>query len=127
MAEVVRRLTSVSSQAVAESALRGGYPITCATCERLKLAFEESSEDCGKMITCGGPIFGRDYPDYKGPLKPSEFENLCLKCGSHIVDYHTYGGVRRFGLCSLHKGIFDKVDGPGTQRPLVLRAPSISL
>jgi hypothetical protein len=76
------------------------------------------------MITCGGPIFNRSYPDYFGPIKPEHYDKLCLKCGSPDVDYYVHGGVRRFGLCAKHKSIFDKVEGPGVQQPIVVRDPN---
>ena len=125
-AETVRRLRTVGAQQAAESALKGGFPITCATCEHLKTAFDSDADDCGKMLTCGGPIFGRSYPDYIGPLKIDQYDKICLKCGSPAVDFHVYGSVRRFGLCFAHEGIFNKVDGPGTQLPLVLKVPGRS-
>jgi hypothetical protein len=121
--EAVRRLRTVGAQQAAEAALKGGFPITCATCEHLKEAFDTNAEDCGKTLTCGGPIFNRSYPDYVGPLQPDHYEKICLKCGSPDVYFFVFGGVRRFGLCAAHKGIFDKVKGPGTQQPLVMRVP----
>lgn len=127
MDEAVRRLRTVSAQQAAEAALKGGFPITCATCEHLKTAFDTDADDCGKMLTCGGPIFNRSYPDYVGPLRAEDYDKFCLKCGSTDVQYFCFGGVRRFGLCHAHKGIFDKVDGPGVQRPLVMKVPGRSL
>jgi hypothetical protein len=123
MDEAVRRLRTVGAQDAARAALKGGYPITCATCEHLKDAFDSNAQDCGKSLTCGGPIFGRAYPDYIGPIEPEHYDKMCLKCGSSDVAYHVYGAIRRFGLCENHKSIFDKVEGPGITRPLVLRVP----
>lgn len=123
MDEAVKRLHTVDAQNAAKAALNGGYPITCATCDHLKRAFDADSADCGKVLTCGGPIFGRSYPDYVGPLRPENYDRFCLKCGSANVDFFVYGGVRRFGLCFNHRGIFDKVAGPETQLPLVTRVP----
>ena len=123
MGEAVNRLPTVSAREVAEAALKGGFPITCATCEHLKQAFDTYAEGCGKMLTCGGPIFGRSYPDYVGPLKPEEYEKLCLKCGSPSVEFHVFGGLRRFGLCHKHGGIFDGIEDPGTTKPVVVRVP----
>jgi len=123
MAEAVRRLRTVSAQEAAEAALKGGYPITCATCEHLLAAFTADAPDCGQMLTCGGPIFGRDYPNYVGPLQKEHYDKICLKCGSPNVEFFVFGGIRRFGLCFNHKGVFDKVDGPGTQLPTVMKIP----
>lgn len=123
MNEAVKRLRTVGAQKSAEAALRGGYPITCATCEHLKTAFDTSAPDCGKTLTCGGPIFGRSYPDYVGPLRQEHYDRFCLKCGSPSVDFYVHGGIRRFGLCFSHRGIFDKVEGPGVQQLLITRVP----
>ena len=62
------KLRTVGAQQVAEHALSAGFPVTCATCEHLKAAWECDAENCGKLLTCGGPIFGRCFPDYVGPL-----------------------------------------------------------
>jgi hypothetical protein len=120
------KLRTVSAQQTARKALRLGFPITCATCEHLKRAFDTDADDCGKALTCGGPIFGRSYPDYEGPFKPDDYEKFCLRCGSDRVDYHAYGGVRRFGLCFGHRGVFNGVAGPGVRRPVVTRVPGRS-
>jgi len=127
MDEALKRLRTVGAQNSATAALAGGFPITCATCEHLKAAFDANAVDCGKTLTCGGPIFGRSYPDYVGPLQQNHYDKLCLKCGSPNVDFHVYGGIRRFGLCFAHKGIFDKVEGPGVQHPLITKVPGRSV
>lgn len=123
MDEAVRRLPTVSGQQTARVALAHGFPITCATCEHLKDAWDKNEDDCGRTITCGGPIFNRSYPDYFGPLALDEYDKLCLKCGSANIEYRVFGGIRQFGLCATHKSIFDKVAGPGVQQPLILRVP----
>ena len=121
------KLRTVGAQQVAEHALSAGFPVTCATCEHLKAAWECDAENCGKLLTCGGPIFGRCFPDYVGPLTKEAMESICLKCGSPDVTHHAYGGIRRLGLCFQHKSIFDKIDAPGTQQPVVVRVPGRSL
>jgi hypothetical protein len=123
----IPELRTVGAQRGAERALSYGFPITCATCEHLQDSWERNAEDCGKTITCGGPIFGRYFPDYKGPLTQRDLENVCLKCGTSRIDFHVHGGLRRFGLCYPHKDIFDGIDAPGTQQPTVVRVPGRSL
>jgi len=123
MDEIARQMPTVSGQETARLALAHGFPITCATCEHLKNAWDESADSCGRMLTCGGPIFNRSYPDYFGPIKPEHYDKLCLRCGHPNVDYYVYGGIRTFGLCEAHKGIFDKIDAPGTTSPVVMRVP----
>jgi hypothetical protein len=127
MGEALKRLRTVSAQQSAEAAIKGGFPVTCATCDHLRKAFDTDADDCGKTITCGGPIFNRCYPDYAGPLKPETYDKICLKCGSDHVDFYVFGGIKRFGLCTSHKGIFDKINTPGTTPPLVMRVPGRSV
>lgn len=100
-----------------------GFPITCATCEHLHNAWAKQSEDCGKTATCGGPIFGRNYPDYKGPLSPKAMEHLCLVCGSQNIDFHVAVGQRRFGLCFKHRGRFDHIVESNVVAPMILPIP----
>lgn len=125
MSDIIKRLLSANAKIIAEKALRLGFPITCATCEHLKTAFENSSENCGKTLTCGGPIFQRSFPDYAGPLKTDDYEKVCLKCGSTNVAFYALGSIRRFGLCYKHRLIFDNIDRPGTPKPVVLSVTSL--
>jgi hypothetical protein len=122
MAEI-HKLPTVSAQHTAIAALKLGFSVTCATCEHLKFAWDTDAENCGKTITCGGPVFGRGFPDYKGPLSTQAFEKLCLVCGDENADYLVLGALRRFGLCSRHHTAFDNIKAPGTQRPMVIRVP----
>lgn len=119
----IRRLPTVSAQHTAIAALKLGFSVSCATCEHLKFAWDTNAEDCGHIITCGGPVFGRGFPDYKGPLSTQAFEKLCLVCGVEDADYLVFGGLRRFGLCSNHQKVFDNIKAPGAQRPVVVRVP----
>jgi hypothetical protein len=125
MTEEVSKLRTVSAQQTAEQALKAGFPITCATCEHLKTAWDTNADDCGKLVTCGGPIFSRYFPDYRGPLTREAMEKTCLKCGSHDVQFYVYGGINRFGLCQSHRDIFSKIDAPGTTNPVVFKIPGI--
>lgn len=122
MAEI-HRLPTVSAQHTAIAALKLGFPVSCATCEHLKSAWDTNADDCGKTLTCGGPILGRSFPDYKGPLTAQAFERVCLVCGRDDADFLVFGGLRRFGLCSQHQHVFDKIESPGTQKPVVVRIP----
>lgn len=104
-------------------ALRTGFPISCASCDHLHRAWETNAVDCGKTATCGGPIFGKAYPDYKGPLPEQAFEKLCLICGKDRIDYHVVLGPRRFGLCFSHRAVFDKISDLKASKPLIVLAP----
>ena len=114
---------AVSTQSIDGDALRAGFPITCASCEHLHNAQKTNAEDCGRLFTCGGPIFGRAFPDYKGPFSPEVLEKICLICGSQNIDYHVLAGLRRLGLCFKHKAVFNRSLGPGAQVPPVVAVP----
>lgn len=106
-----------------EAALRSGFPISCASCEHFHNAQKTDAPDCGRLLSCGGPIFGRTFPDYKGPLTPEAFASLCLICGSQDISFHALAGLRRFGLCFKHRSVFNKAFGPGTQVPPIMKVP----
>jgi len=106
-------------------ALRLGFPITCATCERLHCAWDTGASDCGHTETCGGPILGRDFPDYKGPIKRVAFAELCLICGSSDLRLHVVSNQSRFGLCNAHRRIFDRSHGSKTLLPMVVPVGSV--
>lgn len=114
---------AVCMQAIDNQAVSAGYPITCASCEHLKSAQKTNADDCGRLITCGGPIFGRCFPDYKGPLTAEILEKICLICGSQEIDFHVLAGLRRLSLCFKHRGVFSRVRGPGVQQPVLIKAP----
>ena len=105
-----------------KEALALGFPITCATCEYLHRAWDTSAADCGRTQTCGGPLFGKDFPDYKGPIKRNSLPQLCLICGSQDIRLHVVVGTSRFGLCDRHRRVFDKPRGSGTSLPIVVPA-----
>lgn len=87
-----------------ETALKEGNPITCATCVHFFEARAKGLDTCGKTL-CGGPIIGRDFPEYKGQIPRNKFSEICLLCGSGILYCHMVvpGKDQRFGLCLAHK------------------------
>jgi len=101
-------------------ALKLGFPITCASCSHLHSAWETEAEDCGYTKTCAGPLFGKAFPDYLGPLKREAFSKLCLICGDRKVTHQVVAGKERLGLCHEHRTVFDKVHDLGTVRPLII-------
>ena len=107
--------SAVRARKAAEEAMRMGFPLTCASCDHLHNAWAKNLPDCGKTASCGGPIFGRNYPDYLGPLPRQAFEKVCLICGDGNVEFHAVVGQSRFGLCFEHRKRFDAmhaVTGP---------------
>jgi len=105
---------------------QGKVPITCATCVHFYAALAAGRESCGKTL-CGGPVIGRDFPEYKGQIPRNKFAEICLMCGSGILYCHIVvsGKEQRFGLCAEHKdalnGIVNNPEIPHTQEtPLII-------
>ena len=65
---------------VAEEVRSGLSPI-CATCEHFWTAKDKEAPDCGHGATCGGPIKGRMFPDYKGQLPREHMARICFMSG----------------------------------------------
>jgi len=74
----------------------------CCMCENLAAAREKGLSDCG-LSECGGPLIGRAFPLYKGPLT-GNLTNFCFRCGRNsdvlmVVD----NGIihEQLGFCHL--------------------------
>ena len=92
-----------------EEALKQGFPITCATCVHFYAACAQGLPSCGKT-ECGGPVVGRDFPDYQGQIAREKFSEICLLCGDSNIRYKVVvGGKPRFALCEQHKSAFSGV------------------
>ncbi len=87
-------------------ARKQGYGIVCTTCEHFWIARDAQRARCGKA--CGGPISGKDFPHYRGPLP--NFETWCFVCGA-ASDYGVKvdGSLRFVGVCKEHLRLLDTV------------------
>lgn len=85
-----------------------GLPITCASCFHLNTTVWK----CDRKDTCGGPMVGRDFPDYTGPLNREKLQERCLVCGEGKLSHSMLVGATRFGLCATHVEIFRKLKSP---------------
>jgi hypothetical protein len=85
-----------------------GLPITCASCFHLNTAVWK----CDRKDTCGGPMVGRDFPDYEGVLNRDRFQERCLVCGGGALSHSMLIGTTRFGLCAEHVSIFQTLKSP---------------
>jgi hypothetical protein len=79
-------------------AVQGGMSAVCATCQHHWEAQDRGEDSCGK--DCGGPLAGKDFPAYLGPL-PS-FERWCFRCGGDSIAVVRAGGRRDVGVCKDH-------------------------
>ena len=103
--------------------MAGGLPITCSTCP----AYYAGNGRCGKK-SCGGPVFGRDFPDYSGPIPRRSFAERCLVCGEGAIKALLMVNTTRFGLCARHQTFYETLAPfapkdqvlPPPPRPLIL-------
>lgn len=87
-----------------------GMNVVCSFCEHYYEARDKFGEgsDCG-VTKCGGPMVGRNFPEYKGPLDRSKFKSICLCCGSSDISYFILiKGEKSFGICNTHVDMFYK-------------------
>lgn len=85
-----------------------GLPITCSSCFHLNNA----TWRCDRKDTCGGPMTGRDFPEYHGVLSRERFQERCLVCGEGKLSHSMLVGNTRFGLCVAHVAIFRTLKSP---------------
>ena len=93
-----------------KEAVASGLPVTCATCNYYHEARLKGLPGCGKMA-CGGPIIGRDFPDYKGQITKEKLNSICLICGDGLITHRIIipGKEQQFALCNTHKNSFNGV------------------
>lgn len=120
MADQTPEMRASLARQTTQEALKLGFPITCATCTHLHNAWDSKAEDCGYTTTCGGPLFGRAFPDYLGPVKRDMFAKFCLICGDRHTTHQVIAGKERLGLCDEHKAVFDNIRDLGTSMPLII-------
>ena len=67
----------------------------CAWCEHWHNAIDNGSNiGCGKE--CGGPVVGKGFPLYKGPIDLSKY---CFICGNDATSCVRIGG-KLIGVCN---------------------------
>jgi len=79
-----------------------GYSVVCASCRHLHRAraIQGKAAQCGQPA-CGGPLAGRDFPEYDGPI--TDFTRWCFVCGeSSAFAAVVRGSDRALGLCKEH-------------------------
>jgi len=96
---------------------RSGLSFVCRNCVWMWQAIERGDIErgCGRIATCGGPMVGRDFPDYKpiqGAPSREQLGRYCFMCGGeaaaviHFVKRNkATGKVERetyLGVCDKH-------------------------
>ena len=78
-------------------AVQQGLNVICATCEHYWTAHDKGADTCG--MSCGGPIAGKAFPAYKGPIR--DMSAQCFVCGEGTV-FLARHPARKFGVCEKH-------------------------
>ena len=93
-----------------------GVVFTCAMCVNFWRAQAAGLSECRPLLPgpCSGPLRGRDYPHYEGPLK-GHLHNACFVCGEKPTGVLRPKDGQFIGVCDKHKeALFDfsgAVDG----------------
>ena len=84
-----------------------GFGFVCSMCMKLHASDWKNTKGC-VGVSCCGPIGGKDYPEYIGPLE-GVFHLYCFACGkenpSNIVSVKD--SSRLIGVCEDHLELLD--------------------
>ena len=89
-----------------QEAMQDGLAFICATCENWYRGVNAGLKDvdgdvvCLKHKTCGSPLAGKAFEDYKGPMK-ANLLRFCYCCGQDADKaIESKGKDFRVGVCS---------------------------
>ena len=102
--------------------LQAGVGFVCAHCENFWWGIDNGHDGCKAAhdrLPCSGPIRGKAFPQYDGPLK-GNLGNYCFVCGrtpsAHAVARETGG---RVGVCEKHISLLESYSAPGEEPPFI--------
>lgn len=81
----------------------------CAHCEHFWWGLSRGVPMCRIVFqkgqdACGGPIVGRTFPEYRGPLSRSIFPDRCFVCGDEATcGIQVRGSKELIGACEEHE------------------------
>lgn len=85
-------------------AVRGGLSPVCATCKKFWEGQERGLQGCTGR-SCAGPLSGKDFPEYEGPI--SDFSRWCFVCGEESTcAVQAPQSIRMIGVCDTHIKMF---------------------
>lgn len=89
-----------------QNEIHSGTSPVCASCKHFWVAKDAGLESCGQ--DCGGPIAGKDFPKYDGPM--TSLDKFCFACISE-ADYvvRSVGASRLVGICRRHLPLLDRL------------------
>ena len=77
----------------------------CRHCEYMAKAEDEGKSVCG-VSDCGGPIKGRIFPKYRGPLGTVAMATQCFVCGA-VAGISIHDPLRNLAICERHLHILN--------------------
>jgi len=89
-------------------AVAQGLAFPCAMCRHYWQGRDDGEDSCNKK-ECGGPLSGRSFPSYDGPLPDGDWAHFCFLSGqsNDLVGVHVVGAGRRLAIAKDDQGIFD--------------------
>ena len=94
-------------------AIQMGFAFPCSMCVRMWKAMDRGEEDCGQGDRCGGPLLGKSFPRYTGPMDKVAIASHCIRCGKPELEdgpgflRHRTADGGYIGLCGYHKPILE--------------------
>lgn len=90
-----------------KKAMDSGLSPVCATCTKYWEGMDKGLGACtGKA--CAGPIAGKDFPEYDGPME--QLDKYCFACTSHAtMVIKPTEGTRLIGICDEHLQLIDRL------------------
>ncbi len=80
---------------------QAGFSAVCALCWHMHRADSVGRDQCGQ--DCGSPLYGKDFPEYDGPVARSALCKACFVCGQPATAGAMRPGWRGMvGVCSAH-------------------------
>ncbi len=97
----------------AQLAISMGFAFPCSMCRRLWKAMDRGETDCDQGNRCGGPLGGKSFRRYQGPLDREAIASHCIRCGkpqskdgAGFLRHPTEDGGT-VGLCAHHSPMLD--------------------
>ena len=111
----------MSADSAVQEALAEGYAFPCACCKKLwrakAVGYRGGCEAQMKGEECSGPVSGRAFPLYEGPLTLATLASHCFRCGDgplsgsrgdKVIEMPSDPG-RQLGLCKRHLPMLDRM------------------
>lgn len=93
------------NQDLARKLMERGYAFVCAHCAKLHRQAARGLAMCEMALSareCGGPMVGKAFPEYEGPLTRDTIADLCFRCGKPSENLVQVGGTGFVGACKEH-------------------------